>query len=180
MLGAHRRSLVHAGILAAMQRHSDTASLGTHPRRPGRGCPFNRSGASCRRSGAVSRRPLRTGNHGSSPGIRTRKAPRRGGRPIRTAADRRQPCQRLPCHRTSGRRGHVRGQADALGSLAPHAGSRAGPIASCGCDGIAITLRRVRNHHFTRLRATTQGFCMTGYWQPSRHRWKITSDHPCT
>jgi len=56
----------------------------------------------------------------------------------------------------------------------------AGPIASCGCDAIAITLRRVRNHHFTRLRASTQGFCMKGYWEPSRHRWKMTSDHPCT
>ena len=56
----------------------------------------------------------------------------------------------------------------------------AGAIASCGCDGIAVTLHRVRNHHFTRLSANTQGFCMKGYWDASRRRWKITSDHACT
>ncbi len=55
-----------------------------------------------------------------------------------------------------------------------------GPIASCGCDGIDITLHRVRNHHFTRLTAATQGECEKGYWEASRHRWKITSNQPCT
>ena len=55
-----------------------------------------------------------------------------------------------------------------------------GPIASCGCDGIGVTLHRVRNGHFTRLSADTQGYCMKGYWDASRHRWKITSDNPCT